>query len=160
MTRSFIIIILLAVLPGCELVNNLGDSREASPVQILDSNGSFSEIPAGAVTVKDILLEGNFLVLDVSYSGGCEEHEFTLYAERGFVETNPPGAEVYVSHESNGDACRQFIEETLVFNIQPLVPLFKSMYPGSDAFYVNVHAPTGEPGAFEHVELRKHLYRL
>ena len=37
---------------------------------------------------------GDFVTADVSYSGGCEDHEFEALWDGSWMESNPPGARV------------------------------------------------------------------
>ncbi len=77
----------------------------------------------GAVVDKDALS------VTVSYSGGCEEHEFTLVALNYFMESNPVQAEIYLAHEDNDDACEAFPTEELVFDLSPLRVEYERLYP-------------------------------
>jgi hypothetical protein len=63
---------------------------------------------------------GDFIVLDVSYSGGCEEHEFRLESNGAFSSTYPPEVEVTLKHNGNDDRCRGVIDKKLWFDLTPL----------------------------------------
>jgi len=62
-------------------------------------------------------LDGDILTVVVSYSGGCEEHNFTLISNEMYTKSMPPKLPLYLEHEANGDACRALIQETLTFDI-------------------------------------------
>jgi len=68
--------------------------------------------------------DGRALHLSVSYSGGCEAHEFSLWAtpELGELE-NLPVKELLLTHNGNGDACEALITEEIVLNLGPLARL-------------------------------------
>lgn len=72
------------------------------------------------VNVKNAQQIGDFIVLDVSYSGGCEEHEFQLETRGNFTATYPPEVDVTLKHNSNGDRCRGIKDEKLWFDLTPL----------------------------------------
>jgi len=63
---------------------------------------------------------GDFLSINVSYSGGCEEHEFQLITDGRYSATYPPEIEVVLRHDANNDRCRSYIDETLFFDLKPL----------------------------------------
>ena len=67
--------------------------------------------------INSVNLEGDILTLGVSYSGGCEEHSFELLGSKDVLKSMPPKRGIVLFHNSNGDSCREFIEETLTFDI-------------------------------------------
>ena len=78
------------------------------------------------VRIKDAQQIGDFIVLDVSYSGGCEEHEFQLETRGNFTSTYPPEVDVTLKHNNNGDRCRGLKDTKLWFDLTPL------RYPGTN----------------------------
>lgn len=72
------------------------------------------------VNIKSAQQIGEFLVLDVSYSGGCEDHDFRLESKGRYTSTYPPEVEVALKHNSNNDRCRGIIDKKLWFNLTPL----------------------------------------
>lgn len=72
------------------------------------------------VNIKSAQQIGDFVVLDVSYSGGCEDHEFQLESPGRFTSTYPPEVEIVLKHDSNNDRCRGIIDRKLWFQLTPL----------------------------------------
>ena len=72
------------------------------------------------VRVKDAQQVGEYIVLDVSYSGGCEEHVFQLESKGQYTSTYPPEVDITLKHNSNGDRCRGIMDKKLWFNLSPL----------------------------------------
>ncbi len=68
----------------------------------------------------------DFLVLNVSYSGGCEEHKFEVITNGKYTSTYPPELVLYVKHFDNDDFCRGMIDEKRYFDLSPL------RYPGTN----------------------------
>ena len=64
-------------------------------------------------------IQGDSLVVQVAYSGGCAEHAFELVAAGPQVRSLPPKQPLMIAHETNGDACRSCIEEILAFDLRP-----------------------------------------
>lgn len=71
------------------------------------------------MTIKSAEHNGDILILDVSYSGGCADHVFELVSNGKYKSTYPPELEIKLLHNSNGDGCRGVIDKKLYFNIQP-----------------------------------------
>ena len=68
-------------------------------------------------TINSATIDQNNLTLEVSYSGGCEEHEFSLMGSKMIQKSLPPKRGIFLYHQNNGDSCRELKEETLVFDI-------------------------------------------
>ena len=76
-----------------------------------------------AATIKDDILS-----VDVSYSGGCETHAFTLVAEQRFLESFPVQLRVSLAHNANGDTCEAWITEEHTFNLTPIKEIYQKGY--------------------------------
>ena len=73
-------------------------------------------------------ITGDVLMLDVSYSGGCEAHEFTLVTSGVFLELNPVQLQAVLTHNANRDSCEAWITETYHFNLSPLKTRYQKAY--------------------------------
>ena len=81
------------------------------------------EYVINAATVKDGTLRVN-----VSYSGGCETHEFTLVAEERFMESFPVQLRVSLAHNTNGDTCQEPLTEVYRFDLTPIKEMYQKGY--------------------------------
>jgi len=102
-----------------------------------------------AYTINAATLIGDTLTINVSYSGGCETHAFTLVAEQRFLESYPVQLRVSLAHNANDDTCEALITEDLHFNLTPIKEAYQKGYrkdegtialwlkdaPPSDLFY-------------------------
>ena len=68
-------------------------------------------------TLKSASISSDKMNLDVSYSGGCNDHCFNLIWDRTIQESYPPQTSVRISHNANGDNCRQLISQTLKIDL-------------------------------------------
>lgn len=64
-------------------------------------------------------VEDDSLVVHVTYSGGCAEHQFVLQTNGPQLRSLPPKQPIDLFHIANGDACRASIEKTLSFDLRP-----------------------------------------
>lgn len=71
-------------------------------------------------TLKSFEQNGDILVVNVSYSGGCKPHDFDLVTTGKYKEVYPPEIELKLTHKNNGDGCRSIVDETHYFDLTPL----------------------------------------
>jgi hypothetical protein len=64
--------------------------------------------------------DGN-IKISVSYGGGCKPHNFSITWDEIIQNSNPPGMNLIVTHDANGDNCEAYITETLVFPLENLL---------------------------------------
>ena len=81
-----------------------------------------------AYTINAATLQGDTLTLNVSYSGGCETHEFTLVAEERFLESFPVQQRVSLAHNANGDICEAWITADYHFDLTPIKEVYQNSY--------------------------------
>ena len=100
-------------------------------------------------TINAATIQGDTLSINVSYSGGCETHEFTLVAEPVFLESFPVQLRVSLAHNANGDTCEESLTEDYHFDLTPIKQVYQTGYqtdegtivlrlrdaPPSDLFY-------------------------
>jgi hypothetical protein len=76
--------------------------------------------PASApFDVLHAAIQGDSLVVQVAYSGGCATHIFQLAAAGPQVRSLPPKQPLMIAHDADGDACRARIQKTLAFDLRP-----------------------------------------
>ena len=81
----------------------------------------FSAYKDGSSTdIISVTIEKNVMIVKVSYSGGCEKHEFKLIGSKLIQKSLPPKRGIMLYHNNNGDSCRSIVEEELRFNITNL----------------------------------------
>ncbi len=73
------------------------------------------------------------LLIDVGYSGGCEPHYWTLCWDEMFMESDPVQANLELFHDSSGDMCEAYINDTLSFDLDELRDAYETSYGGEGA---------------------------
>ena len=81
-----------------------------------------------AYVINAATIEDDTLRVNVSYSGGCETHAFTLVAEPRFLESFPVQQRVSIAHNANGDTCEALITEDHVFDLTPIKEAYQKGY--------------------------------
>ena len=90
--------------------------------------------------LEDIEIGGDSITLDITYSGGCSTHHFSLYmSPAAFFESYPVQANLYLRHNSNGDACEALVNENVSFNLRSIAELYKTAYGKYDEIILNVY---------------------
>jgi hypothetical protein len=70
-------------------------------------------------TINSVEIVGNQLSVNVTYGGGCKEHEFELLGDQRIMKSLPPQMNVVLKHNANQDMCRALITTTIVFDLTP-----------------------------------------
>jgi hypothetical protein len=97
-----------------------------SDLSLPDTNDAFS--------ILNVALKGDILEIEVSYGGGCREHDFDLQFNGLYKKSMPAQAAIWLVHENQGDACRAMIQKKLYYNIS------------------SIRNPSGKPGEL-HISL-------
>ncbi len=80
----------------------------------LDTNG---QISSDAFVIHEAVRYQNKIKVEVSYSGGCKPHHFTLIWPEVITMIHPPQIPLWITHDNKGDTCTALVRDTLVFNI-------------------------------------------
>lgn len=73
----------------------------------------------------------NILNIEVSFPGGCKEHQFYLIAWDYFLESYPVRANLLLSHNANSDSCEAWVTSKLSFDMTPLKQEYFKLYRGT-----------------------------
>lgn len=72
------------------------------------------------ITIDNAEIRGNLLYLDVTYSGGCNEHYFRLIGSEMIAKSMPPIRGIKLVHDNNSDDCKKLEKVKLEINIEKL----------------------------------------
>jgi hypothetical protein len=87
--------------------------------------------------LEDLSIDGDVLTISLTYSGGCNDHDYQLYmSPAAFMESYPVQANLYLWHNGYDDACDAIIGEDVRFDITPIAMLYGSHYPGSGGIVI------------------------
>ena len=106
-----VLVIFLLILGVCGCTDSFLD--------IIIDDSYYQDAPRDSYTINMVRLYKNILHFNVSYGGGCRNHEFQLIAT-SFMESNPVQVNILLSHEDNDDPCDMWITEDLGFDLSPL----------------------------------------
>jgi len=107
---------------------------------VLLSYRNGSDLMLDPFVINAASISENILTLSVSYGGGCEAHDFQLYmSPPDFMESFPVQANLYLRHDSHGDACDAYLTEELHFDLSPIRNLYYRSYGSYDDIKLNIY---------------------
>ena len=94
--------------------------------------------------VNSAAIDGDWLTLSVSYSGGCRNHVFTLVISESFAESDPVQLPAVLAHDANGDPCEAWPTESLRFDLGPVRTRYLQFYgPGPGKVVLQIRGVSG-----------------
>jgi len=116
--KIFVFSLILMSLYSCSLFKKNADIEEHFLVAILDDLNNYRQ--KDSYKIVNAFVDEHVLNIDVTYSGGCNEHTFKLIGSNKIIEDKPNKMKVLLIHDANGDTCRELIGERLKFKIHEL----------------------------------------
>lgn len=101
--------------PSIRITEIKKDAREVEMLQ----EDEWEKYSMDPFRVDSAYVENDWLMMQVSYGGGCREHEFHLWRLPPNA-LDPPPVELALSHNANGDMCEAYLTRWLVFSLVPL----------------------------------------
>jgi hypothetical protein len=101
---------------SCEQTTPI-NPNECLEISIADQEVNF---PNDYYLINEISVDEKDLLLNISHSGGCQEHEYELFLDPLFCTTPPIYLTIRLSHNSNNDLCEAWITKNLCFDISSI----------------------------------------
>ena len=81
---------------------------------------NYDSLKNDPVKINSVLVEGNFLVVNLSYGGGCKAHTIDLARVHPWCGTPLPPPTFELRHNANDDPCEAWFTNTFKFDISRL----------------------------------------
>lgn len=95
--------------------------------------------PRDDYTLEDHSVDGDTVLLEIRYGGGCLEHRFALVVGPDFMESHPVQVAATLAHDARNDRCRAIVGRRLRFDLTPLRELWERSYgPGPGALILRL----------------------
>ena len=137
----------IAALSGLAAAAGCGQGRTLLEPSLLSAGPSGTRQTSalrGAVVVSDVdrgwgsdeyvvneaVVSGDVLTLNVSYSGGCAAHAFTLVVSESFARRSPATLAGRVAHDANGDSCEAYPTENYEFDLGVIRTRYRAVFGG------------------------------
>lgn len=88
--------------------------------KILTATIGKTEQKSADFTINKISISDNIMTINLSFSGGCKEHDFQLIGSEMVMKSYPAKRPVVLLHHSNGDECEKLITKEIQFDISNL----------------------------------------
>lgn len=117
---------ILALLPliacACKTTGSTGARQKAVPAAMeVEINPEATAPKKPDFLINGAVLKGEVLEIFISYTGGCEQHTFVLSSTGQIQKSLPPKTPLYLQNTGPADACREYITDTLYFNMQKVI---------------------------------------
>ncbi len=96
--------------------------KEDRTLLVLDTD-EISGLKRMPYAIRSIKFIENKIRINISYTGGCKSHDFSLVVDRKVMSKFTKDPNLILSHNDNGDRCKRIVNEKLVFDLSPLVKL-------------------------------------
>ena len=90
-------------------------------ITLLTAVKTIADIGSDSVVIEAGSFDGDQLLLNVRYPGGCGTHSFQLSWDGSFMKSMPPQIAVKLSHNAHGDPCKSIQSELLRFDLSPIL---------------------------------------
>ena len=140
---GFVLSLTIFFATGCQQVQNqITGKPDDVGVSVSSDDVVPDEIKTGAVVIADAVEEwgvdeyvlnsatitGDALEINVSYSGGCQKHQFTLVSSGVFLESFPVQLRVFIAHNANNDSCEAWLTDDYHFDLNAIKMLYQAAY--------------------------------
>ena len=119
---------------GCDHINNQSIDKTVEAGDDIGNIGNtvIAATPEALGTdtyvINAATIEADTLRVNVSYTGGCETHVFTLVAEPMFLESFPVQLRVSLAHNANSDTCEDSLTEDHQFDLTSIKEVYQKGY--------------------------------
>ena len=129
--RFIFLFFLLSLIFSCKTQKNNNNCIFKKKKQVEESNlnGQLTssiydftkkDVASDSITIIDAKIIGNKLHLNVSYSGGCKNHDFKIIGNSLISKSLPPIRSVKLIHYANDDKCKKLVLDNLIIDISEL----------------------------------------
>lgn len=82
--------------------------------------GEFAKVN-DPLKIENVTMQGNLMLIEVTYGGGCKDHNFELIGSPAIAKSFPPQRGIQLVHKSNNDMCRALIKKTISIDVTDLI---------------------------------------
>jgi len=102
------------------------------------------EVESDGYWLHGLWIEGDNLIIHVSSSGGCSNHDYQLIWDGSFMKSNPVQAILRLSHDENSDMCDSIVGGNISFNIGLIEKSYIESYGNGEKIVINFEDYEGD----------------
>lgn len=136
--RNLAIVACVALLVvGCD--RSIG-ARILGSLRVEIGDTAPEDLKKDGFSFSDARIDGAALHLTVVSGGGCRDHSYSLtMTPASFMESYPVQANLYLRHDAHDDPCDAIVTDSVVFNLTPIVLLYRQMYGPTGQINLNLY---------------------
>ena len=127
----YLVLISLFALNSCsdDIVSTESpDDALIRPILFLSGTSNFNTIDTDEISIQNVQIVNDVLIIDATYPGGCDIHSTALFSRTGFLETSPVQLSMKLIHHSYTDTCSNIISEKFYFDLKSVATLYNLAY--------------------------------
>lgn len=125
--KTILFICLTILVFGCQSTKKCVSGNQSSNtlnqtndiIRITASVGRIDQA-SDPFSISNVLVKENKLFIDVTYAGGCENHQFQLIGSSILTKSLPPIRSIQLVHHANGDNCKMNLTKRIEVDIKEL----------------------------------------
>lgn len=98
---------------------NDSQTKPQRPYRVKATIGDVSQ-KTDSYSILNAEIEGNLLIMNIEYSGGCAWHKFEFVGNRAVSKSLPPQRSVKLLHDNDDDQCESMVQQTIEVDITEL----------------------------------------
>jgi len=120
----------MLIIPITTMIQMSSSTDKVPQVILFDNESYLKKLKMDIYNLIEAkLLANDTLSAIISYSGGCEKHDFTLAAVPNFTNsTTSPHIKLLLAHDNNGEMCKKIVKENLSFDLSPIKEKYQKDY--------------------------------
>ncbi len=124
--KTILIVCVALVAFGCKSTKNVSvndiptDSAQKNETIAISASIGRIDQASDPISISDVRVKGNKMLIDVSYGGGCEDHQFQLIGSPMISKSLPPIRAIQLVHFANSDKCKMNVIKTLEVDLKEL----------------------------------------
>ena len=129
--RVFCLVALITFVGCGHIQNRVTDGSDVPDVidrSVVIISDQFESFGVDEYVLNTAAIAADTLSVSVSFSGGCEEHHFTLVTNGLFLESYPVQLGLLLAHDAHNDPCEAFPTEEHQFDLSGIKRLYQSAY--------------------------------
>ena len=123
--KNITLFVLSVVLLSCGTRKNVTKDEQSDSTEkpketmIIATLGEFSKT-SDPITISSVQVDGNFMTIEVTYSGGCGDHSFQMIGSSMIAKLLPPIRAIQLVHNANKDECKKMMIQTIKVDLSAL----------------------------------------
>lgn len=117
LTRLQLVLVLACLFNSCK-PETQNANHDCEEIKIGTSN--IEDLTNDYYVINQVSFQDKLLNLNISHSGGCEQHHYDLYVDPMICGTPPIFYSIRMIHQANDDPCEAWITKDLCFDLDLL----------------------------------------